>query len=184
MNIIQIYSEKEIERWMKHGILGCGYAKQEFIVAEAFMRSIIAIDNPEEIEIKLDLEGLRCDLSKARPEDLLGKNVWDTYAVHRRVFTRCVGFGFFFNNFVHECEKTKLFDSWFLSKNFMEAVNDGWIKQILNIYSDDKPDDKPDPDNELMYSKKRFKKLIDNLDFRGLNWTQAYLSNGYSKSWE
>ena len=171
-----IYNEKDVERWMKYGILGCGYAKHEFIVAEAFMRSIVVIDNPE-IEIKLDLEGLNCDLSAVKPEDLLGKNAWDTYAVHRRIFTKCVGFGFFFNNFMCECERTKLFDSWFLSKNFIEAVNDGWIKQILNAYSNSSSDDKSD--NELKYSKKRFKKLIDNLDFRGLNWTQAYLSNGY-----
>lgn len=133
--------------------------------AEAFMRAIVAYDDPVSA-IELDLEGLRLDARELAVQDFIGGNVWNRTSAFERIYNKCIEQNFFFDAFLDLCAKSKLFDGWFLSEDFMDNVYVGSIRAQWTIKMADEKSKEP--------YRSRFRKLIADLDVR-LNWTSKYL---------
>ena len=158
-------SEYRFEEWKKHGILCCGYDGC-YGVAEAFMRRIAGIVYPS-LEIMLDLDGKNFNIDEASYSDFLNPKPWATYDAIKKIYTKCVERGDFFENFLKVCSETKLLDPWFMSEEFMSNVWAGSIHGYWSIPMQGETSKEP--------YRNRFRKFIQSLDERGLRWTEKYL---------
>ena len=157
-------SQYELENWKKHGILHCGY-EGCYGVAEAFMRRVVGVDSA--FEIVLALDGKNFNLDDASYSDFLYPKFYAKNDAIKRIYSKCVETGDFFDSFLQVCAKTKLLDPWFLSENFMSNVHAGSIRGYWSITM------QGEESKELYRS--RFRRFIKSLDERGLRWTEKYL---------
>ena len=143
------------------GILRCGFSGKN-ADAELFMSYVV--DPSEKTKIMIDLHG-GIDLDDIKS--------YKTTDVCCRIFTKCVILDFKFDNFLTACEDLKSLDKWFLSKHFMDCVWAGNIRGAWSIMCQHENGDKES-------YRRRFRKFIESLDSRGLNWTEKYLEqNGF-----
>ena len=145
-----------------YGILGCGFVGKN-ADAELFM-SYVA-DPSERTRIMIDLRG-GIDLDDIKS--------YKTTDVCCRIFNKCVFLGFMFDSFLRACEVLKSLDPWFMSDDFMSNVWAGGIRGNWSIMFQHENGDK-EP------YRRRFRKFIESLDSRGLNWTEKYLE--YDRFW-
>lgn len=139
-----------------YGILGCGFAGKN-ADAELFMSYVV--DPSERTRIMIDLHG-RIDLDDIKS--------YKTTDACQRIFNKCVFLGFMFEGFLRACEDLKSLDLWFISEDFMSCVWAGGIRGNWSIMCQHENGDK-EP------YRRRFRKFIESLDRRGLNWTEKYL---------
>ena len=90
-----------------YGILGCGFAGKN-ADAELFMSYVV--DPSERTKIMIDLHG-GIDL-----DDIKSYKTIDACC---HIFTKCVFFGFKFDNFLIACEDLKSLDKWFMSTHLV-----------------------------------------------------------------
>lgn len=139
-----------------YGILGHGFDRKN-ADAELFMSYVV--DPLEKTRIAIDLHG---------GIDLSNMNFYATRDICYRIFDKCVFLDFMFENFLRACEDLKSLDPWFMSNEFMSDVWAGGIRGNWSIMCQHENGDK-EP------YRRRFRRFIESLDSRGLNWTEKYL---------
>ena len=164
------FSKWELDRWKKHGILGCGF-EDGYHDGEIFMRYVVmpetfidnALHGKEEVSIE-DLKNL----------NFVHSNPLAQLTVYERIFMMCVENGFFFESFLDACRDTGAMDKWFMSDYFMDNVYAGSIHGRWHI--------RMQGEKNLDLYHERFRKFIRDLDER-LDWTNKYLEENPDSFW-
>ena len=152
------FSKEELDDFKRLGVLRCHF-DGKFNDAELFMSYVI--DPSERTKMLIDLNGgIHLEPS--------GAEMWKSLDACERIFNKCVFLGFMFDSFLRACKDLKSLDPWFMSEDFMSCVWAGGIRGNWSIMFQHENGDK-EP------YRRRFRKFIESLDSRGLNWTEKYL---------